>query len=710
MSRFDTILVADWSAGKRRPARPSKDAIWLGVARGGVADDPVYCRSRHDAEALIAGLIKAEKDAGRRLLAAFDFPFGYPQGVTRRIVSSDDPLDLWAWLADRITDAPDGSNNRYTIAEEMNRMFDGTGPFWGKPNKQDWPDVPYRKAGITYDQVAEHRACDRAARAASSCFQLAFPPTVGGQVLMGLPVLHRLRCAGGVAVWPFEPWQDAPVVLAEIWPGLIEQAVKSQLSELGPQAIRDCEQVRLLALALSRLSEDELHGWMSDLPDIARQEAWILGAGHNARLVALARKEKEAHKPLANDCFALPPGIDWTPVDVALEDLRSRLGPVVGLAQTPLTEALGRIVARNVTARRAHPPLPNTAVDGYGFAGGRGPGAHRLPLIAAQAAAGARLEEAVQDGDAVRILTGAALPDGVDTVVLQEDVEIEDGAVCFTGPIKAGANTRAAGEDKKANDIVAARGRRITPADLALMSAVGVATLETFAPLKVGILSTGDELVEAGQSAAPGQIFDANRPMLMGLITGLGHSAVDLGRVGDDRDALRARLEDAAAQVDVIFTSGGASAGDADHVSGLLNEAGSMALWRIAIKPGRPLALGMWNGTPVFGLPGNPVAAMVCTLVFGAPALAQMAGASWSAPQGFDLPAAFEKRKKPGRREFLRARMRSGRVEVFASEGSGRISGLSWAEGLVELPDAALHVRPGDRVRYIPWSGFGILT
>ena len=710
MSRFDTILVADWSAGKRRPARPSKDAIWLGVARGGVADDPVYCRSRHDAEALIAGLIKAEKDAGRRLLAAFDFPFGYPQGVTRRIVSSDDPLDLWAWLADRITDAPDGSNNRYAIAEEMNRMFDGTGPFWGKPNKQDWPDVPYRKAGITYDQVAEHRACDRAARAASSCFQLAFPPTVGGQVLMGLPVLHRLRCAGGVAVWPFEPWQDAPVVLAEIWPGLIEQAVKSQLSELGPQAIRDCEQVRLLALALSRLSEDELHGWMSDLPDIARQEAWILGAGHNARLVALARKEKEAHKPLANDCFALPPGIDWTPVDVALEDLRSRLGPVVGLAQTPLTEALGRIVARDVTAQRAHPPLPNTAVDGYGFAGGRGPGAHRLPLIAAQAAAGARLEEAVQDGDVVRILTGAALPDGVDTVVLQEDVEIEDGAVCFTGPIKAGANTRAAGEDKKANDIVAARGRRITPADLALMSAVGVATLETFAPLKVGILSTGDELVEAGQSAAPGQIFDANRPMLMGLITGLGHSAVDLGRVGDDRDALRARLEDAAAQVDVIFTSGGASAGDADHVSGLLNEAGSMALWRIAIKPGRPLALGMWNGTPVFGLPGNPVAAMVCTLVFGAPALAQMAGASWSAPQGFELPAAFEKRKKPGRREFLRARMRAGQVEIFASEGSGRISGLSWAEGLVELPDAALHVRPGDRVRYIPWSGFGLLT
>jgi molybdopterin molybdotransferase len=255
---------------------------------------------------------------------------------------------------------------------------------------------------------------------------------------------------------------------------------------------------------------------------------------------------------------------------------------------------------------------------------------------------------------------------------------------------------------------VARQGRRLTPADLALLSAVGVATVQAYVPLRVGVLSTGDELVAAGQVAAPGQIFDANRPMLMGLIRQLGHVPVDLGQVADDRAALRARLDLAATQADVIVTSGGASAGDADHVSAVLNAAGAMALWRIAIKPGRPLALGMWAGKPVFGLPGNPVAAMVCTLVFGAPALAQMAGAAWSEPQGFDLPAAFEKRKKPGRREYLRARVRKGRVEVFASEGSGRISGLAWAEGLVELPDGALHVQPGDMVRYIPWGGFGL--
>ena len=156
------------------------------------------------------------------------------------------------------------------------------------------------------------------------------------------------------------------------------------------------------------------------------------------------------------------------------------------------------------------------------------------------------------------------------------------------------------------------------------------------------------------------------------------------------------------------MTSGGASAGDEDHVSALLREAGAMTLWRVAVKPGRPLALGMWRGTPVFGLPGNPVAAMVCSLVFVHPALARLAGGGWPEPQGFDVPAAFSKRKKPGRSEYLRARIRDGRAEVFASEGSGRISGLAWAEGLVALPHEACEIAPGDPVRYIPFASFGL--
>ncbi|MCX8227447.1 MAG: molybdopterin-binding protein, partial [Sulfitobacter sp.] len=244
--------------------------------------------------------------------------------------------------------------------------------------------------------------------------------------------------------------------------------------------------------------------------------------------------------------------------------------------------------------------------------------------------------------------------------------------------------------------------------DLALMAATGNATLSVYRPLRVGVISTGDEIVQPGEVAADGQIYDANRPMLLALIAQFGHHAVDLGHVCDDRAALCARLDEAQGQVDAILTSGGASAGDEDHVSALLEEAGALSLWRIAVKPGRPLALGMWQGMPVFGLPGNPVAAMICTLIFARPALSVMAGQEWTTPQGFNVPAAFEKRKKPGRREFLRARIRDGQVEVFASEGSGRISGLSWAEGLVELPDAAVHVRPGDLVRFIPYGSFGI--
>ena len=392
-------------------------------------------------------------------------------------------------------------------------------------------------------------------------------------------------------------------------------------------------------------------------------------------------------------------------MDDALALLKERLHPVTGAETFPAADAGGRIVAEDVTAIRANPPLPNTAVDGYGFAGGRGEGLHELPLVPGRAAAGDR-PSAVSAGQAIRVLTGAALPEGVDTVILQEDVTAEGGMLRFHGPVKQGANTRKAGEDVQAGDGILAAGTRVGPAELALMAAAGVAEVRLRKRLKVGVISTGDELVEMGEAARDGQIYDANRPMLLQLAADFGHEAVDLGRVADDRAALRARLDSAAGQVDVILTSGGASAGDEDHVSALLTEAGAMQLWRIAVKPGRPLALGMWQGVPVFGLPGNPVAAMVCSLFFARPAMALLAGGGWREPQGFDVPAAFEKRKKAGRREYLRARMRDGRAEVFASEGSGRISGLSWAEGLVELDEAARDIAPGDLVRFIPYGSF----
>ncbi len=438
----------------------------------------------------------------------------------------------------------------------------------------------------------------------------------------------------------------------------------------------------------------------------ACEEGWIMGQQDQDGIGGAAAEGLQL-PPLRDDCFALPAGVSWTPVDEALGRLRERLVPVVERERVPLRQAHGRVLAAPVVARRANPPQANSAVDGYGFAhAALGEGDQILPLIRGRAAAGQPYPGTVPEGYALRILTGAALPKGVDTVILQEDVTLGDGEIAFRGGIRPGANTRRAGEDVQAGETVLPAGRVLTPADLALAAAVGVAEMEVFAPLRVAVISTGDELVEPGEAAGEGQIHDANRPMLTALVGEFGCRAVDLGRVADDRAALRAALDRGAREADLILTSGGASAGDEDHVSALLDEAGAMALWRVAIKPGRPLALGVWRGTPVLGLPGNPVAAMVCTLIFARPAIAVLAGQGWRAPQGFDLPAAFSKSKKPGRREYLRARVRDGRVEVFGSEGSGRISGLSWAEGLVELPDGAAEIAPGDMVRYLPFCGF----
>ncbi|SFR15028.1 gephyrin-like molybdotransferase Glp [Poseidonocella sedimentorum] len=413
--------------------------------------------------------------------------------------------------------------------------------------------------------------------------------------------------------------------------------------------------------------------------------------------------------PLRNDCFALPPGVDWTPVDEALGMLRARLHPVTAVETCALAEAAGRFLAAPAVARRANPPDANSAVDGYGFAGPLEDGeTATLPLVEGRSAAGVPFAGRVPDGHAIRILTGAAIPDGVDTVVLEEDVAASASHIAFRGPLRRGANTRKAGEDVISGAELLGAGRRLTPADLAYLASAGVVEVQARRPLRVAVISTGDELVEAGETAERGQIFDANRPMLLSMIRRFGFVPLDLGRQPDDRARIAAALDRGAAEADLILTSGGASAGDEDHVSALLRERGAMQSWRIALKPGRPLALGVWGGAPVFGLPGNPVAAMVCTLIFARPAMERLAGGDWMEPLGVEVPAAFEKRKKPGRREFLRARLRGGRAEVFPSEGSGRISSLSWAEGLVEIEDGARHIRPGDAVRFLPFSGFGL--
>ncbi|MEM9350265.1 MAG: gephyrin-like molybdotransferase Glp [Pseudomonadota bacterium] len=682
--------MVDWSGGGDRGPRPVKDAIWIGQARDGISAEPEYARNRVVAEARLAEIMEESLAAGERLFIGFDFPFGYPAGFARAVAGSDDPLALWADLATRLPASVDGQE-RVEVAAELNALLPGEGPFWFDPFRKG--TIPLTKPASM--PVPEWREAERRAKGAFSCWQIGGAGSVGSQALTGIATLERLRqrFAGQVAIWPFQTL-DACVAFVEIWPSLIAAEVTQ-----GQRAdeIKDAAQVRILAEAVSRLAPDELEAMLDvDAPE----EGWILGLGHEATLAAAARQGR-----LRNDCFVMPPGAYWTPVDDALALLRERLTAVAGVEKLPVRQAAGRRLAADAVALRAHPPAANSAVDGYGLGAGLAPGLHHIPLVEGRAAAGAPFEGTLPAGHAVRVLTGAVLPEGVTTVVLEEDCRISESRISVEGPLKEGANRRLAGEDVKEGETILTRGRRLTPADLALSAAVGLGELSVRRPLKVAVISTGDELREAGTALEPGQIADANRPMLCAIITAMGHEAVDLGICRDDREMLRATFDQASANADAIITSGGASAGEEDHVSALLDETGSMALWRIAVKPGRPLALGVWNGAPVFGLPGNPVAAMVCTSIFARPALEVLAGGDWHEPQAVTVPAGFEKRKKEGRREYLRARLVDGRAEVFPSEGSGRISSLSWAEGLVELPDQAINVTHGTPVRYLPFAG-----
>lgn len=686
MSLFDTYIAADWSGGHDRGASPKADAIWVCVH----GEAPVYLRNRSVAEAWLAARFEAELAAGRRVAAGFDFPFGYPRGFAEHLTGSDDALALWDWFEARVKDAPK-ANNRFDLAGEINGTLPGVGPFWGngRPN-HDVPHLPRKGLARTNTSFAEKRAVEHLAQGSFSCWQLSGAGSVGSQVIMGLPVLARLRRRFGARVWPFEAL-DGPLAFLEIWPSLGHP-------DLSTDAIKDAAQVRAVAAQMARMDSDGTLG-----------NALAQGSGNGAEGWILGVEALPTPPVFKDDCFALPPGVEWMPVDDALAALDAALVPVKGVQTLSHTQASGRILADAVLARRSNPPAPNAAVDGFGFAcSATGEGDQVLPLAEGRAAAGAAFDGVVPKGHALRILTGALVPEGVDTVVLEEDCTVTATHVAFRGPVKMGANTRKAGEDVEAGAQAFAAGHVVRPQDVGLLAALGVDRVPVFERLRVGVLSTGDELVAPGTDAPPDRTYDANRPMLLQLAQAWGFEPVDLGHVRDDRAALKARLDAAAEQCDVIVTSGGASAGDEDHVSALLRAAGSLQAWRIALKPGRPLVLALWEGVPVFGLPGNPVAAFVCALIFARPACLKLAGGTFSTPQGFMVPAAFAKRKKPGRREYLRARMGPEGVDVFASEGSGRISGLSWSEGLVELPDGEANVAPGDLVRFLPYGSFGL--
>ena len=410
---------------------------------------------------------------------------------------------------------------------------------------------------------------------------------------------------------------------------------------------------------------------------------------------------------LSDDCFAF--GGDLLSVDAALAEIEARLTSVVETETARLEAAPRRILSRDIIAAINLPPHANSAVDGYAFAhGDLMPDRDTSLPVSGRAAAGHPLGRPAGRGEAIRIFTGAPMPEGADTVMMQEDCLVELGWVRLKPGIKKGANRRHAGEDVAEGAVALAAGRRLGPADLGLAAALGHQELPVFRPLRVALLSTGDEVREPGAPLPPGAIYDANRFMLAALLAGLGCAVTDFGIRPDREVALVDTLAAASVGHDLIVTSGGVSTGEEDHVKSAIERLGSLHFWRLAIKPGRPVALGQIDGVPLIGLPGNPVAAIVTFVVLARPLILKLAGAAVSAPRLFRVRAGFDYRKKAGRREYVRASLQREGNNLLAvkypRDGAGILSSIVQSEGLVVLDETTSDLAHGTMIDFLPFS------
>ena len=420
---------------------------------------------------------------------------------------------------------------------------------------------------------------------------------------------------------------------------------------------------------------------------------------------------------LTSDCFAF--GGKLTRIDEALQSILESLAIKPETEQISLNRALNRFLAEDVIALENVPADNNSAVDGYSifFDDLNETGSTALPVIG-KAAAGRPLNCIQKRGEAVRIFTGAVMPHGAnsedpDTVLMQEDIQLENEKVIIPPGIKRGSNRRLLGEDIVAGTRVLEAGMRLRPQDIGLAAATGKALLSVRKPLRVAVFSTGDEVTDPGEELARGKIYDSNRFTLMNLLTTLGCEVEDIGIIPDKPALIEKAVASSIQQKDLIITSGGVSTGEEDHVKNFIEKTGELLFWRLAIKPGRPVALGRLKGTFFIGLPGNPVAAMVTFLKIARPIILHLSGAKDIYPRPLIGRADFNYTKKPERREFVRVKVDKNEKEElvfrkYKKEGAGILSSLVFADGLVELSEEATRIRKGDTVKYFPFSEFGI--
>ncbi len=413
---------------------------------------------------------------------------------------------------------------------------------------------------------------------------------------------------------------------------------------------------------------------------------------------------------LSDDCFAF--GGKLLAVDEALATVSQHLDCLVGTEPVDLSRALDRILAAPMVAPRDVPPHNNSAVDGYAvrFADLTQGEETRLP-IDGRLQAGDPATVLPDAATALRVFTGAAMPPGPDTIFMQEDCREEDGAVVLPAGMKKGANYRFAGEDVRRGETVLEPGRRLGPADLGLIASLGIDRLDVRERLKVAVLSTGNELLEPGEAARTGAVYDANRYTIGGLLRRAGYRVTDAGILPDRPEEVSTALDRLSRDHHAIIASGGVSTGDADYVKEAVEGVGGrLHAWRLAIKPGRPVALGQIGDCAFIGLPGNPVAVVVTYLVLARPLLAKLAGRSLPPVPTYPVIADFDYRKKPGRREYVRVTLSAEdglpHVRRFPRDGAGILSSVVHSDGLLVLDEVMENIQAGDQLPFVPWTAF----
>lgn len=417
---------------------------------------------------------------------------------------------------------------------------------------------------------------------------------------------------------------------------------------------------------------------------------------------------------LTDDCFAFDGPLMTVAEAEAL--IAARITPVGETERVVLSGARGRVLAEDAVSPINLPPFDNSAVDGYAVRhADLTEGQETRLAVTQRVQAGSAARHTAQLGQAIRIFTGAPMPEGTDTVFMQEDCTVEDGFVVLPKGLKPGANRRLSGEDVRSSGVICKAGTRLSAHHIGMAAAVGLTHLTVRRRIKIALFSTGDEVVEPGTPLRHAAIYDANRPLLREMAVTLGAQVTDLGILPDDPDQLKKSLHDAAAGHDLVLTSGGVSTGEADYVRIAVEAIGKLVFWRVAIKPGRPVALGVLAGSAngsqaaFAGLPGNPVAAFVTFARIVRPLLLRLSGAAFEPMVAFPVRAAFAYKKKKGRREYVRVSLRCGgdgalEAVKYAQDGAGVMSSLTQTDGLVELPEDTTDIQPGEMVGFIPYA------